>query len=182
MMKMMIVRTMTLAGYTQARTRAGVMALAFTLFFPGLPCRASQTGDSLSVTFHGTLKRKPCRISNNQTINISFGKIGTRKIDGINYKQPIAYTLTCEDQDPSAELTMMLNGRPTSYNAAAIETSVPGLGILILKDDQPMKIGERTSISQSSPPTLQAVPVQQQGSILAAGNFQATATLLAEYK
>lgn len=178
----MIVRTMSVAGNTQVRTWGRVMALAFILFFPGLPCYATQTGDSLNVTFQGTLKRKPCYINNNQTINISFGKVGVNKINGNLYKQLIGYTLTCPDQDQSAQLTMVLNGQQTTYNPAAIETSVPGLGILILKNDHPMKIGERSSISHSTPPKLEAVPVQQTGVTLTAGDFHAAATLLAEYQ
>lgn len=182
MMKMKIIRTMSVAGNTLARTRAGVIVLAFMLFLPGLPCHATQTGDSLNVTFQGTLKRKPCRISNSQAINITFGKIGVSKINGSNYKMPINYTLTCIDQDETAQLTMVLQGQQTSYNQAAIQTSVSGLGILILKDGEPMKIGDRSSISHSTPPRLEAVPVQETGIILAAGDFQAAATLLAEYQ
>jgi len=185
MTKIMMVRTTTAIGNILVCTRAGtisVMALALSLLLPGLASAAFQTGDTLNVKFHGTLKRKPCYISNNLAIDIPFGKIGVSKVDGINYKRPIEYTLQCADQDPSAQLTMRLQGKSTSYNDAAIETNSTGLGILILKDGLPMKIGEKIPIVQGTPPLLQAVPVKQQGITLTAGDFSAVATLLAEYQ
>lgn len=185
MTKMMMVRAMTAAADSLLCTRAGtfpVMVLALGFLVSGLVSAAGQSGDSLSVNFHGTLRRKPCHISNDQIINISFGKIGVRKVDGNNYKQPISYTLECGDPDQTAQLTMTLQGTSTSYNASAIRTSADGLGILILKDGAPMKFGEKTPIKQSTLPVLEAVPVKQPDTTLAAGDFVATATLLAEYQ
>ncbi|MCK6964553.1 fimbrial protein [Enterobacter bugandensis] len=185
MTKMMTARTMITADNTLVRTKAGaisVMVLVLCFLASGKVSAAEPTGDSLSVQFHGVLKRKPCHISNDQIINISFGKIGVHKVDGHNYKQVIGYSLICDDPDPSAQVTMTLQGIPTSYNASAIKTSINGLGILILKDGTSMKFGDKTPIKMSSPPLLEAVPVRQPNTALAAGDFQATATLLAEYQ
>ena len=147
-----------------------------------LPARADQKGDSVAVTFTGVLKRKPCHINNDQAINIHFGNVGVHKVDGTNYTQPINYQLKCDEQDPGLTLKMYVKGTQTGYDTAAITTTAPSLGIRILQNGQPMDINKGLVINYQSPPDLKAVPVQQPGSTLQEGGFQATATLMAEYE
>lgn len=142
---------------------------------------AVQKGDTVNVKIHGTLKRKPCHINNDNIIYIEFGNVGIRKVDGKRYIQDIKYTLECEDPDQSANLIMTLKGTPASYNTGAINTNVTGLGIEILQNGTPVKINQPFVIDYNSSPALQAVPVSS-GVALNEGAFNATATLLAEYE
>lgn len=151
------------------------------LFLFSFETYADQTGDTVNVTIHGTLKRQPCHISNDENIAIEFGNVGINKIDGERYKQPISYTLECEDPDAAATLNMTLKGTQTDYNTGAITTTIPGLGIEILQNGAPVKINESFVIDYNNPPTLEAVPVSS-GAALTEGAFSATATLLAEYE
>lgn len=162
--------------------RAGIILwalLSLNLMIPRI-AQADQTGDSLVVNFHGTLKRKPCHISIISPIH--FGNVGVHKVDGTRYTQPVPYTLTCDAPDPSAILKMTLRGAVTGYDKAAITTSFRGLGIRILLNGQPMEINNGLAITYTNLPSLQAVLVQQPGEPLLAGVFRATATLLAEYE
>ena len=147
-----------------------VLLLLFVNFFSS----AEQTGDTLSVVIHGTLKRKPCHINNDGVIAVEFGNVGINKVDGERYKQTIPYTLECDDPDETVNLNMTLKGTQTAYDSGAIETSVSGLGIEILQN-------EPFVIDYSRPPVLEAVPVSS-GAPLIEGAFSATATLLAEYE
>ncbi|MEM6160436.1 fimbrial protein [Erwinia sp. P6884] len=155
-------------------------ALLFLLIF-SFGAVADQTGDTLNVKIHGTLKRVPCVISNDKAITIEFGNVGVNKVDGENYKQVIGYTLECEDPDETANLNMTLRGAQTSYNTGAINTNVPGLGIEILQNGSPVTINQSFVIDYNNPPVLEAVPVSS-GATLTEGAFSSTATLLAEYE
>lgn len=158
--------------------KTGALLLLFILNFGAC---ADQTGDTLNVKIHGTLKRIPCVINNDKTIAIEFGNVGVNKVDGVNYKQPIDYTLECEDRDETASLHMTLRGVQASYNTGAVNTNIPGLGIEILQNGSPVTINKSFVIDFNSPPRLEAVPVSS-GATLSEGAFSATATLLAEYE
>lgn len=163
-------------------TSVFAVLLALTIVFLSAPARADATGDSLDVTFHGTLKRKPCQISNDQDINVHFGNVGVNKVDGQNYLQSVPYTLTCDDADASETLLMTLKGTQSGFENTALGTNADGLGIRILEDGTPMEINKAIPISYTNPPVLQAVPVQQSGVTLPEQDFSVTATLLAEYQ
>nr|WP_024967127.1 fimbrial protein [Pantoea sp. IMH] len=142
---------------------------------------ADQTGDTLNVKIHGTLRRMPCVINNDKAIVIDFGNVGVNKVNGDNYKQSIDYLLECKDPDATANLNMTLRGVQSSYNTGAINTNVPGLGIEILQNGSPVTINKAFVIDYNNPPRLEAVPVSS-GVPLTEGAFNATATLMAEYE
>jgi type 1 fimbria pilin len=158
---------------------AGLLALAAVLSVS--PALASQVGDSRRVTFHGTLKKKPCHIAGDRDISVHFGNVGINKVDGQRYLQPVAYTLTCEEVDPSWTLMLSVKGTPAGFENTALRTNANGLGIRILQNGKPLEINKPLAIDYASPPVLQAVPVQQRGVTLPEQDFSATATLMAEY-
>lgn len=155
--------------------------LGISLLVPSLG-QANQTGDSRSVTFHGTLKSKPCYIDDDGDIYVHFGNVGVNKVDGEHYIQDVPYTLRCEDANSSETLKMSLKGSQAGFEESALQTDVNGLGIRILRDGEPLKINDAIAINYEKPPKLQAVPVQQSGVALTARDFSATATLLTEYE
>lgn len=161
-----------------------MLAMAFTLTasFSSRPAQAAQVGDSRSVTFHGTLRKKPCHIANDGDIYIHFGNVGIHKLDGQRYLQDIPYTLKCDETDPSWVLKMTLKGTQSGFENTALKTNANGLGIRILEEGLPLEINKAFDISYDSPPKLQAVPVQQNNVRLVEQDFSATATLLAEYE
>lgn len=142
---------------------------------------AIQTGDSQQVSFHGTLRKKPCHIAGDQDINVHFGNVGINKVDGQKYMQPVPYTLTCDEVNASWSLMLSVKGTAAGFENTALKTNASGLGIRILQNGKPMEINKAMAITYASPPTLQAVPVQQSGVTLPEQDFSATATLMAEY-
>ncbi|WP_193138582.1 fimbrial protein [Klebsiella aerogenes] len=159
-----------------------MLAMTCTLTVSIRSVQAAQVGDSRSITFHGTLRKKPCHIANDGDIYIHFGNVGIRKLDGQRYLQDIPYTLKCDELDPSWMLKMTLKGTQSGFENTALKTNVSGLGIRILEEGQPLEINKAFDISYDRPPKLQAVPVQQNNVKLVEQGFSATATLLAEYE
>ncbi|WPU21981.1 fimbrial protein [Cedecea neteri] len=150
-------------------------------FGTALAVQATQVGDSHAVSFHGTLKKKPCHISGDRDIEVHFGNVGSNKVNGQKYMQPVPYTLTCDEINASWTLMLSVKGTVAGFESSALKTNVNGLGIRILQNGKPMEINKAMAIANARPPVLQAVPVQQSGVTLPEQDFSATATLMAEY-
>jgi type 1 fimbria pilin len=161
-----------------------------------------------NVTFTGTLNGPPpCTIDSGNTIEVDFGDVGTNRVDGMNYRRGVAYTINCQrppcttdsgwevdfegltliggtariNCDPRV-LKLSINGTATTFDGSAVQTSVPELGIRVLQNNVPFLLNTPLEISLSSPPVLEVVPVKRQGVTLAPARFTAVATLLAEYE
>lgn len=137
------------------------------------------------VTFHGTLVSPPaCTISDGKTIEVEFRNVIIDNINGDNFRQDVPYTITCDPdvRDDAWEMSLTWTGNQTSYDDAAIETDVAGLGIELQQNGQLFKVGEQLTIDPASPPTLTAVPVKASDAALSEGNFSAWATLTVDYQ
>ncbi|WP_338481056.1 fimbrial protein [Pseudomonas trivialis] len=140
-------------------------------------------GASANLTFSGTLNEPPpCTIDAGNTIEVDFGDVGIKRIDGVKYRRGLGYTISCGTDTLPWELRLSVNGTPTGFDGAAVQTSVPSLGVRVFQNNQPFALNKPMDINLSSPPTLEVVPVQQPGAILAPSRFTAVATLLAEYE
>lgn len=140
-------------------------------------------GASANLTFSGTLNEPPpCTIDAGNTIEVDFGDIGVKRVDGVKYRRGVGYTISCGADALPWELKLSVNGTPTAFDGAAVQTSAPGLGIRLFQNNLPFPLNKPMDITLSSPPVLEVVPVQQPGAILAPASFTAVATLLAEYQ
>jgi len=138
---------------------------------------------SANLTFSGTLNEPPpCTIDAGNTIEVDFGDVGVKRVDGVNYRKGLAYTISCGPATLPWELKLSVNGTPTPYDASAVQTNVPALGIRVYQNNVPFPLNTRLDISLPSPPVLEVVPVKQPGATLAPARFAAVATLLAEYE
>ncbi|MEB2645354.1 pilus assembly protein [Pseudomonas sp. C 49-2] len=138
---------------------------------------------SANLTFSGTLNEPPpCTIDAGNTIEVDFGDVGVKRVDGVKYRKGLAYTISCGPATLPWELKLSVNGSPTSFDASAVQTNVPALGIRLYQNNVPFPLNTRLDISLPSPPVLEVVPVKQPGATLAPARFAAVATLLAEYE
>lgn len=79
-------------------------------------------------------------------------------------------------------MTLTWTGTQTSYNNAAIQTDVTGLGIELQQNGQAFKLNTPLNVTPGSPPKLKAVPVKATDAMLTDGNFSAYATLQVDYQ
>ncbi|RMP59022.1 hypothetical protein ALQ18_00114 [Pseudomonas marginalis pv. marginalis] len=141
------------------------------------------SGAWANLTFSGTLNEPPpCTIDAGNTIEVDFGDVGVKRVDGEKYRQGVGYIITCGPDTLPWELKLSVNGTATTFDGSAVQTSVPALGIRLFQNNVPFLLNTPLDITLSSPPTLEAVPVKQPGAILAPASFTAVATLLAEYE
>ncbi|RZF11029.1 hypothetical protein B7L32_23015 [Serratia marcescens] len=139
---------------------------------------------AVDVHFSGTLQEPPpCEINNGNLIDVDFGsKVGIGQVNGVNYKQGVAYTITCAPGAPAWSLGLSFNGTETAFDSAAVQTDKNGLGIRLLHNGIPFTMNTRLPINAGALPILEAVPVKDPAVMLTDGAFEATATLLADYQ
>jgi type 1 fimbria pilin len=141
------------------------------------------SGVSANLTFSGTLNEPPpCTINAGNTIEVDFGDVGVKRVDGVKYRRGLGYTINCGPSTLPWALKLSVNGTATAFDGAAVQTSVPALGIRLFQNSVPFPLNRPLDITLSSPPVLEVVPVKQPGATLPPARFTAVATLLAEYE
>ncbi|WP_273830609.1 fimbrial protein [Serratia bockelmannii] len=137
------------------------------------------------MLFHGILiEPPPCTLSNDNLIEVDFGeRVGIKRVDGVNYRQPLNYQISCEDGGGhNWALTLSLTGAAAAFDAAALQTNKDNLGIRVYLNDKSFMPGSAVNIELASPPRLEAVPIKNVGAVLTEGVFEAWATLRADYQ
>ncbi|EBS7634168.1 fimbrial protein [Salmonella enterica] len=148
---------------------------------------AAQAADG-ELIFTGEFFNPPtCTISNNNKIEVDFEDVIIHRIDGASYKlTDVPYTITCTPEQQYDELVMTLtfSGDQTDFDTAAIKTNINGLGIKLLADGQPFKVGSVLNVGnyKNKIPALKAIPVKKSGLDLPAERFDARATLQVDYQ
>ncbi len=140
-------------------------------------------GASANVTFSGTLNEPPpCTIDSGRNIEVDFGDVGTKRVDGVKYRRAVGYTINCGTSPLPWLLKLSINGTATTFDGSALQTTAPDLGIRLLQNNVPFLLNTPLDITITAPPTLEVVPVKRPGAVLAPARFTAVATLLAEYQ
>ncbi|MBN6045338.1 fimbrial protein [Citrobacter sp. ku-bf4] len=145
---------------------------------------AAQVGDQMSVNFKGIfIITTPCTVSGDQEINVSFGNISVGKVNGIDNKQDIPYTVDCHGAPDDSALNIQVSGVAEIFDDSAVTTSADGLGIQIQANGVPMKLNQplKTTLGGLQSLVLSAVPVKDPAKVLSEQTFTATATLTADY-
>jgi type 1 fimbria pilin len=149
----------------------------------------SLNGLADNMSFHGTLiEQAPCVVNNGKDMQIEFGDIQVRDVDGVNHTQMLALSVVCEG---GASIMLTHNGTATDFDNAAVQTNVANFGIQLSEFHSqggigvPLKIGVPVKIFDESGGAkniiLTAVPVKKPGAELAAGIFQGVSTVQLEY-
>ena len=133
----------------------------------------------VSVSIRGViLAPPPCVINAGSTLNVPFGDdLMTTRIDGVNYRRGVPYTLTCGPQ-PSNNMKITLQGTGAGFGSAYLGTSKSDLGIKLLLNGAAWPLNNAVNFTYPTLPVIEAVPVKNPGSTLTGGAFSASATLV----
>ncbi|MFV8797872.1 fimbrial protein [Yersinia enterocolitica] len=158
--------------------------LAFATFLATVILVSRTVSAATNLAFGGTLIEPPsCEVNSGELIDVDFGgRLGIKKIDGIQYLQKVDYSIKCEPGAKGWAMELILSGEPTPYDMAAIQTDNPDLGIKFLINGEVFTLGKPVSVNPADLPILEVVPVKTPGSTLVEGAFGATATLQAVYQ
>lgn len=158
-----------------------VVLVALMFYFTNLP-----EGKATVLTVKATVLAGPCKINNNNPIDVDFGNdMLTTKVDGNNYLKTINYTLDCSEAKNEA-LKMLISGDVAPFDKNALRTpesiNTDNLGIKLLHNGSTWPLNSWYNFKKGELPVLQAVPVKAPGSVLQAGAFSGSATLTVEYQ
>ncbi|MDX7272462.1 fimbrial protein [Serratia marcescens] len=155
-------------------------ALLLALELISSAAQAAAQGTKVNITAT-VVAPPPCVINDGRTIDIDFGKVGIKRIDGNRYMQRIDYSIKCEFLDNSRQLKMKIMGGAAAFDGSVLTSSVNGLGIKLLANGKAFAINTPLDIDYANPPTLDAVPVKNSAVTLAEGDFTSGATMLVDY-
>jgi type 1 fimbria pilin len=162
-----------------------IRVLLLTCGLMGGITQAQAKDGEADITFHGNLIDPPaCNINDGGQVEVPFGdRMGIKKVDGVNYRQPLTYKITCDKAvGGTAALTLSLSGSAAGFDNFALQTDKASLGIRIYQNDKLFPPNSVLKINLANPPVLEAVPIKQAGATLTEGAFKAWATLRADYE
>ncbi|WP_242502710.1 fimbrial protein [Serratia sp. 1D1416] len=165
-----------------AITRIALLIGITLLAGPGVMPAAQATPGEVAMNFHGTLvSPPPCTISEGNQIDVDFGNIGIKKINGVNYRQKLNYRITCEKGSTAWALKLSLGGNPTDFDKEALMSN-RGVGIRMYQNNKSFTPNSTIAIRLDNPPELEVVPVKDPTYTLEKGPFVARTTLRADYQ
>lgn len=141
-------------------------------------------GDTTTVTVTGTLVDAPeCTVNGNNTVLVDFGdNIVTRKIDGVNYTEPMRVTLNCNSYVKDDMILTIRAANGAGFGTGLVGTDVKGLGIRLMADGQAISAGDPISFTYPTVPSLSAVLVAEDNTTLTSRPFTGTGTLVIQYQ
>ncbi|CAI1175986.1 putative minor fimbrial subunit StfE [Serratia quinivorans] len=167
--------------------RHNVLLIALVALLGTHTGRAATDLPIITVSITGTvLESAPCKINGGNTISVYFGEdLLTTRIDGVNYRKPVNYTLDCTNAGNRA-IRMQIQGLSASFDNKMLATAERrdlGIALRLTARDAEWPINSWMQLDSSmTAPALQAVPVKALGSQLTAGRFSAGATLVVDYQ
>lgn len=143
-------------------------------------------GAATTVTVKVTVVAPPpCIINGDRVIEVDFGEVIASRISsglgGAEYMRTVDYSLECRGSTSNA-MKMTIQGNPTAFDGAALQTNVPDLGIQMLINGKRQGLGVWSNFTYPDKPNLQAVPVKRGGADLSGGEFSAGATMMVDYQ
>ncbi|WP_273855340.1 fimbrial protein [Serratia liquefaciens] len=161
-------------------TRCRKVAMLLCGLLITLPPLAMGT-NTATVTVKVTVVTQPCTINGDRLIEVDFGDVVGPRVNGANYVMPVNYSLECTGNISNA-MKMLIQGNPTVFDDAALQTNVTDFGIALRANGKPLRINDWLNFNYPNKPLLEAVAVKRAGATLAGGAFSAGATLVVAYQ
>lgn len=136
-----------------------------------------------SLTIRATIiAPPPCVINSGSTLNVPFGNdLLTSRIDGVNYRRNVPYTVRCDSPFSNA-LTLELKGTGAAFDNRVLVTRKADLGVKLFVNGADWPLNTAVNFTYPNVPVVQAAPVKRAGSKLTGGAFDAAATLVVDYQ
>lgn len=134
------------------------------------------------VTVNVTVQAPPpCTVNDEKPIEIEFHELLTTRIDGVRYRTPLNYTLSCDGAANNA-MKIQLVGSSASFDNSLLQTSTPGLGIMLQRGEEQIPINNWVNFTYPEKPDLWAIPIKQKGATLTGGEFTAGALMKIDFQ
>lgn len=140
-----------------------------------------------SIIMGGALIAPPlCKINDDERVDLNFDRVSIEKIDGVQYRKILDYSISCEDipENHGGVFNLTLSGKAASFSPtrSAILTNIDQLAIQVYQNGKPFVLGVPIRISLNQIPILEAVPIKAEDAKLQEKPFEATATLQVDFQ
>lgn len=157
--------------------------LSMALLIIILPLAAVAKDYETAINMKGNLiTPPPCHIDDGKEIEVEFGNVPIKSIQGNEQKRQINYQIQCEENKNNWAMYLMLTGVKSSFDINGLNTGIENLAVKFQLSDKELDLGKKYLINPSSPGVLWAVLVRNGNNELKTGDFIANATLLVEYQ
>lgn len=165
----------------KCRVNCGIFG---TLCLLALPVLARMDPALVGVNINGTIvANASCTINSQSPIQVSFGDVYINEIDTGGYRKEIPYSLICKGDPDGKSIEMRLAGAGADFDGNVLKTSINGLGIKILSNNNQITPNSWFTINADSPPSLAAVVVGDKNAHFSNGQrFDAAAMLVVDYR
>ena len=120
----------------------------------------------------------PCVINNDKPVDVEFDVLLIDKVNGDRYSQPIPVEISCPDTF-KGEIKLAIGGTASDFNINALATNRKDFALLVVLNEQPMTINQFYDVNWRQHVALKAVPLINPHGNAEAGEFSASATLMA---
>lgn len=160
------------------RINAGMtLVLVHMIFFPGAAL-AFET----EASFKGTLIEGPtCVLNDNQPIEVDFGDVVITKVNGVDYRETVPYTVVCEEGAEKA-MKLRVQGTGAPFDDKVLGTDKDGLGIEMTINGSQLPLNGWINFTYPAMPALMAAPVKDPDISLKAGKFIAIASMMIDFQ
>lgn len=167
---------------TETSRRYARRALCAALVALGATAQPVMATSSSTINVTVILTAEPCKVNNNNIIEVNFGNdVQTKLVDGSYKKMQVPYTVDCPAGAPNA-MNIRIDGTGAAFNPDVLMTNVSNFGIALLADESALPINRSKNFTYPYMPRLYAVPVKRPGATLTGGAFFAGAVIRVEYR
>jgi type 1 fimbria pilin len=141
-----------------------------------------QAAAGTAMNFKGRIFEPACEFNGGKTIDVNFGKVGIKKVDGVKYSQLTVVNLNCK-ASLGKKLRLQLQGEVIGGVGNILTTNIANLGIAIQDaNGGPIVLNRFFDAVDQTTFSFIAVPVKKDTAIpLGTGQFNAVATLVSSY-
>ncbi len=158
-----------------------LICVSFIGMVASLPSIAKDNGAPIHISGN-LITPPPCVINDGKDIDVPFGNVAIKKIQGKDQKREINYQFHCEDNKNNWGTYLSVGGPPSSFDLNGLNTGINNLAVKFQLGDKELDLGKKYLVDPKSPGTLWAILVKNGNAELTPGDFAAYGTLVVEYQ
>lgn len=155
-----------------------IMLFLLSIAFP-----SSAKDNETKVLIKGNLLTPPpCKVNDGNMIEVNFGTVPTKTIQGYDQKREINYQISCEENLNNWSMYLWIDGNKSSFDNNGLRTNINNLAIKFMMGSEIINLNKKYAVNLANPEKIWAVLVKQTNTDLAPGDFVSGGTLYVEYQ
>ncbi|EKT53131.1 fimbrial protein [Providencia sneebia] len=158
-----------------------LICVSFIGMFATLPSAAKDNEADIVITGN-LITPPPCKINDGKDIEVPFGNVPIKSIQGKEQKREVNYQFHCEENKNNWATYLTISGAKSSFDLNGLNSGINNLAVKFQLGDKELELDKKYLIDPKSPGTLWAVLVKNGNAELPTGDFAAYGTIVVEYQ